>query len=69
MALSIKGLLWQKEFWVLVFVIATMLLNWPILTIPAGHEVLGIPATLVYVPTVWLLMILITYLFDRWYKG
>ncbi len=67
MALYAKDLLWQKEFWALLSVIGAVLLNWPMLTLTVGRNVLGMPAILVYVTVVWLLMILVAYLFDRRY--
>lgn len=65
MALYAKDLLWQKEFWALLFVIGAVLLNWPMLTLTEGRDALGVPATLLYVTVVWLLIILIAYMFDR----
>ncbi len=65
MALFTKDLLWQNEFWAFLFIVGAVLLNWPMLTIVAGKNILGVPAILVYVTAIWLLIILITYLFDR----
>ena len=65
MALFAKDLLWQKEFWAFLFVMGAVLLNWPVLTIVAEKYILGVPATLVYVTVVWLLIVIVTYLFDR----
>lgn len=68
MAFSAKDLLWQNEFWAFLFIIGAVLLNWPMLTIVAGKNILGVPAILVYVTAIWLLIILITYMFDRGYS-
>lgn len=68
MAPSLKELLRQNEFWVFIFVLAAILLNWPMLTLVAGQSILGIPATLVYVTVIWLMIIVILYLFDRGYS-
>ncbi len=68
MALYAKDLLWQKEFWALLFVAGAVMLNWPMLTLTEGRNVLGVPAILVYVTIIWLLMVLIAYLFDRGYS-
>jgi len=68
MALFTKDLLWQNEFWAFLFIVGAVLLNWPMLTIVAGKTILGMPAILVYVTAVWLMIILITYLFDRGYS-
>jgi NADH:ubiquinone oxidoreductase subunit 6 (subunit J) len=65
MALSIKNLLRQNEFWVFLFVLGLVLLNWPMLTLAVKSTVWGMPAILVYVASVWLLIILLLYLFDR----
>ena len=65
MALFVKDLFWQKEFWAFLFIVGAVLLNWPVLTIVAGKYISGVPATLVYVTAVWLLIIIISYLFDR----
>ncbi len=65
MALYAKDLLRQKELWALLFIVGAVLLNWPVLTLTEGRNVLGVPAILVHVTVVWLLIILIAYLFDR----
>lgn len=69
MALYAKDLLWQKEFWALLFIVGAVLLNWPMLTLTVGRNVLGMPAILVYVTVIWLLMIFVAYLFDRGYQN
>ncbi len=68
MALFTKDLLWQNEFWAFLFIVGAVLLNWPVLTVVAGKNILGVPAILVYVTAIWLLIILIIYLFDRGYS-
>ncbi len=65
MALYAKDMLWKKELWAFLFVVGAVLLNWPMLTLTEGRNILGVPAILVYVTAVWLLIILIAYLFDR----
>ena len=62
-----EELLEQEEFWVLLFVLGGVLLNWPLLSLAAGKvRVLGYPLMLVYVLAVWLTIILWAYLFERW---
>jgi NADH:ubiquinone oxidoreductase subunit 6 (subunit J) len=65
MALSLKDLLSQNEFWALVFVFGWVSLNWPMLTLAANATILGVPAILVYLGTVWVLIILALFIFDR----
>ncbi len=65
MALSFHDLLSQKEFWILLFVLGWLMLNWPMLTLADGFVLVGIPAILIYITTVWLIIILMMYLFDR----
>ena len=65
MPLSFHGLLSQKEFWALLFVLGWLLLNWPMLTLTSGYAVMGVPAILIYITAVWLFIILILYQFDR----
>jgi hypothetical protein len=66
MTLSIKDLLDQKEFWIFLFVLGTALLNWPILSLPAGKiGIFGFPLILIYIFVVWLLIIFFAFLFDR----
>jgi NADH:ubiquinone oxidoreductase subunit 6 (subunit J) len=64
MALSLRDLLSQNEFWVLVFVLGWVSLNWPMLTLAANATVLGVPAILVYVCAIWLMIILALFIFD-----
>jgi hypothetical protein len=65
MPLSFDDLLGQKEFWALLFVLGWLLLNWPLLSLAAGHALAGVPAVLIYITAVWLAIILMLYLFDR----
>ena len=69
MKLSIKVLLRQDEFWVFLFVLGAALLNWPMLSLAADKPPLfGFLQILVYIATVWLLLIFLAYLFDRGYS-
>ncbi len=65
MALSFKDLLGQDEFWALIFIWGTVLLNWPLLSLAAGFTVMGISGLLIYLTAVWLAIILLLYLNDR----
>jgi hypothetical protein len=65
MELSIRDLLGQKEFWAFLFVLGWLLLNWPMLTLAEGFALMGVPAILLYITTVWLVIVLLLYLFDR----
>ena len=65
MALSLRDLLSQNEFWALVFILGWVSLNWPMLTLAANATIMGVPAILVYVCAVWVMIILALYLFDR----
>lgn len=65
MELSFRDLLGQKEFWAFLFVLGWLLLNWPMLTLTEGLALMGVPAILLYITTVWLVIILMLYLFDR----
>jgi hypothetical protein len=65
MALSLQDLLGQKEFWVFLFAAGWVLLNWPLINLAEGFAVMGMPAILVYIASVWLFFILALYLFDR----
>ena len=66
MTLSIKVLLSQNEFWVFLFVLGAALLNWPILSLAADKPSLfGFLPILIYIATVWLLLIFMAYLFDK----
>jgi len=67
MTISRKDLMEQDEFWVLLFILGSVLLNWPILSLAAGgDETTGRFWILVYIISVWLVIILSAYLFDRW---
>ncbi|MGC9514358.1 hypothetical protein [Methanocrinis sp.] len=67
MTISRKDLMEQDEFWVLLFILGSVLLNWPILSLAAGgDETSGRFSILVYIISVWLVIILSAYLFDRW---
>lgn len=62
---SFNDLFRQKDFWVFIFVLGWMLLNWPLLSLTNGLFLLGMPAILIYIAAVWLMLILLMYLFDR----
>ena len=67
MTISRKDLMEQDEFWVLLFILGGVLLNWPMLSLVGGEgETTGRFSILVYIISVWLLIILSAYLFDRW---
>ena len=62
---SLHDLLSQKDFWILLFFLGWVLLNWPLLSLTNDIILLGMPAILIYVSAVWLILILLMYLFDR----
>ncbi|MFZ3134777.1 MAG: hypothetical protein WBH08_09290 [Methanothrix sp.] len=62
---SFRDLLSQKDFWILLFFLGWVLLNWPLLSLTNDIILLGMPAILIYVSAVWLILILLMYLFDR----
>ena len=62
---SLHELLSQKDFWILLFFLGWVLLNWPLLSLTNDIILLGMPAILIYVSAVWLILILLMYLFDR----
>jgi hypothetical protein len=67
MTISRKDLMEQDEFWVLLFILGSVLLNWPILSLVAGgDEASGHLTILVYIISVWFMIVLFAYLFDRW---
>ncbi|MHC1594682.1 MAG: hypothetical protein ACXQT2_05175 [Methanotrichaceae archaeon] len=67
MTISIKDLMEQDDFWILLFVLGIFLLNWPLLSLATGaFRVFGYPLILVYILVVWLIFILWIYLFERW---
>jgi predicted Kef-type K+ transport protein len=65
MARSLRDLLGQKEFWIFLFVLGWVLLNWPLIELGKGYSIMGTPAILVYIASIWLFFILALYLFDR----
>jgi hypothetical protein len=65
MTKSIQNPLGQKEFWIFLFALGWVLFNWPLIELADGCVLLGMPAVLIYVATIWLLFILALYLFDR----
>lgn len=62
---SLRSLIGQKEFWIFLFAGGWMLLNWPLIKLAEGHIWMGIPAILIYIASIWLIIILMLYLFDR----
>jgi hypothetical protein len=67
MALSIRDLFQQKEFWIYLFLLGILLLNWPILSLTEGKSgILGLPLILVYLTSIWLVIIILLFLFERW---
>lgn len=62
---SFKDLLNQKDFWIFLFILGWMLLNWPLLALADGLVILSMPAILIYITTIWIILILLMYLFDR----
>ena len=62
---TLHELLSQKDFWILLFFLGWVLLNWPLLSLTNDIILLGMPAILIYVSAVWLILILLMYLFDR----
>jgi hypothetical protein len=68
MAPHFKDLLSQNEFWIFVFALGWALLNWPLITMAIGFEIRGIPMILVYITSIWLMIILALYIFDRRYS-
>ena len=65
MAAPFRDLLDQKEFWAFLFALGWLLLNWPLIELAEGSVVMGMPAILVYIASIWLTLILALYLFDR----
>jgi hypothetical protein len=65
MALPLRDLLGQKEFWVFLFASGWVLFNWPLIELARGRVIIGAPAILVYVASIWLFLIMAVYLFDR----
>jgi len=57
----------QRDLWILLFILGSVLLNWPMLSLfKGGDGPFGDHTTPVYITAVWLLIILSAYLFDRW---
>ncbi|MGB3943777.1 MAG: hypothetical protein WBK88_03180 [Methanothrix sp.] len=57
----------QRDLWILLFILGSVLLNWPMLSLFKGADgAFADHTTLVYITAVWLLIILSAYLFDRW---
>ncbi len=69
MAISLRKLLSQNEFWVFLFVIGWIMLNWPMLAMVVGSFIWDIPTILIYVALIWMLIILALYIYDRGYSG
>lgn len=65
MAPSLRDLMGQNEFWIFVFVAGWLLLNWPLINLADGFSWRGTPAILIYIASVWLLIIGTLYLFER----
>ncbi|MDF0590505.1 hypothetical protein [Candidatus Methanocrinis natronophilus] len=67
MTISRKDLMEQRDLWILLFILGSVLLNWPMLSLfKGGDGAFGNYSTPVYITVVWLLIILSGYLFDRW---
>jgi len=67
MTISIRDLMEQDDYWILLFVLGIFLLNWPLLSLATGgSRIFGYPLILVYILVVWLIIILLAYLFERW---
>ncbi|NMC09561.1 MAG: hypothetical protein GYA39_01060 [Methanothrix sp.] len=69
MALSLKDLLGQDEFWVFLFLLGWTLLNWPMLAMAGRSIFRGMPVVLLYVAFIWLMVTVMLYLFDRRCSG
>jgi len=62
---SLRDLLGQSEIWIFVFAAGWVLLNWPLINLAEGLAWRGVPAVLIYIASVWLLLTLAMYLFER----
>lgn len=62
---SLRDLLGQSEIWIFVFAAGWVLLNWPLINLAGGLAWRGVPAVLIYIASVWLLLTLAMYLFER----
>ncbi len=60
-----RNLLGQSEFWIFVFAAGWLLLNWPLIDLAEGQAWRGVPAILIYIASIWLLLTLVMYLFER----
>ncbi len=69
MALSLKDLLGQDEFWIFLFLLGWTLLNWPMLTMAGRSIIWGMPIVLLYVALIWLMITVMLYLFERRHSG
>jgi hypothetical protein len=66
MSISLKEIMTHGEFWLLAFVLSSLLLNWPILDAAAkGPAIQGKPFVIVYILVVWIAIICLLYIFDR----
>ncbi len=62
---SLRDLLGQSEIWIFVFAAGWVLLNWPLINLAEGLIWRGVPAILIYIASVWLVLTLAMYLFER----
>ncbi|HNQ53905.1 MAG: hypothetical protein BWY13_01239 [Euryarchaeota archaeon ADurb.Bin190] len=62
---SLRDLLGQSEIWIFVFAAGWVLLNWPLINLAEGLAWRGVPAVLIYIASIWLLLTLAMYLFER----
>ena len=62
---SLRDLLGQSEFWIFVFAAGWVLLNWPLIDLTEGVAWRGMPAILIYIASIWLVLTLVMYLFER----
>jgi hypothetical protein len=63
---SIRNLLKQQEFWIYVFVLGVILLNWPMISAAiVTSSSLGITFVLFYMAAIWILIIVLLCLFER----
>ena len=62
---SLRDLLGQSEIWIFVFAAGWVLLNWPLINLAEGLAWRGVPAVLIYIASVWLVLTLAMYLFER----
>ena len=62
---SLRDLLGQSEFWIFVFAAGWVLFNWPLINLAEGVAWWGMPAILIYIASIWLVLTLVMYLFER----